>query len=194
MKFNSLLKASVLALSLAVAGTAAAQGNQGGPKPSAAAEKRAEWREARGGDCDFRGHMFGMSEQVAFVVPGYGPVTNEFAASLNLTDEQNEKIAAVKAKIIDQAEARRDQRGGPFVEMAELRKKQLADNKMDPEALLKKRDELRDTWQDRRGEFTDDWLEVWNALDDEQQAKLAGYFRDMDEKRAQRMKDKRRNR
>lgn len=207
MKMNSLLKASAIALGLTLANTSMAQ-----TAPEAQATETATKRadKAERGDRSHRGdkrhhhhrymkqgHMHGFKGDVGLVVPGYGPVSQKVVDSLELSDAQKAKIEEIKSSIKTQMEERRDSKEHPMAAVAEVRSKQLADGKLDPQAMLEERQKVRESMRDRRGEFSDEWLAVWNDLNDEQQAKVATYFQEVDAKRAERferMKEKRKER
>lgn len=180
MNTKSFLKASVAALALALGSTAVLA--QAGPGDGQGMQQGAQQR-GQGYDgtrpymhkhmkYDRRGY-----QDFAMMVPGFGPVPQEIVDSLNLTDTQKDKMAKVKASIEEKMQQRMETR--PFVAMAELRAKQLADGKLNPKEIIKEREKYRELMQERRGEFTDEWIEVWDDLNDEQQAKLAEYFKDL---------------
>ncbi|MDO5666504.1 MAG: Spy/CpxP family protein refolding chaperone [Alcaligenaceae bacterium] len=190
MNTKTFLKASIISLGLTLGSTAAmaqagpgagqgmqqgADGVQRGMKQGPRADMRKQGRMMQ--DCQMTYGQRGF-QGFAMMVPGYGPVPQDVVDSLNLSDAQKDKIAKIKASVQDKMQQRWDSR--PFTAMVELRNKQLADGKLNPEEIIKEREKLRDSMQDRRGEFTDEWIEVWNDLNDEQQAKLAEYFKDTD--------------
>lgn len=197
MKMNSLLKVSAIALGLTLANTSMAQVAPDSQTTEAAAkrgDKAERGHRAHHGDKSKRGHHHmkrgkyhhGFKGDVGLLVPGYGPVSQEFVDTLVLSDDQKAKIEAIKADIKQKMDERRESKEHPFAAVAEKRAKQLADKKLDPEAMLKERQKIKESMQDRRGEFTEEWLAVWNDLNDEQQAKIAGYFQEQDVKRAER--------
>lgn len=210
MKINSFLKVSAIALGLSLANASMAQ-TAPDTQPTETTQQRAD-KTDRGhryhhGD-KFRGghhhhhmkggkHHRGFKGDIGLLVPGYGPVSQDFVDTLELTDDQKAKIADVKAGIKQKMQERRDSKEHPFAAVAEERAKQLADKKLDPEAMLKERENIKESMQDRREEFTEEWLSVWNDLNDEQQTKVAGYFQEQDVKRAERaekMKEKKQER
>lgn len=199
MNTKTFLKSSVIALGFALGSTAAmAQAGPGAGQGQGQGMQQGQGMkqgQKQGADMRKQGRMTKDGKRAyqnfGMMVPGYGPVPQDVVDSLNLTDDQKDKIAKVKADIQEKMQERRNAQNRPFAAMAELRAKQLADGKLDPEAILKQRDELRETMQDRRGEFTDEWIEVWKDLSDEQQAKISEYFKDAKAARADRMKNKR---
>ena len=199
MKINSLLKVSAIALGLSLAGTSMAQSapdSQAAEAVSQRADKTERGHHAHQGDKSRRGHHHhgmrggkyhhGFKGDVGVLVPGYGPVSQEFTDTLALSDDQKSKIEALKAEIKQAMEERRESKEHPFAAVEEKRAKQLAEQKLDPEAMLKERQKIKESMQERHEEFTEEWLAIWNDLNDEQQAKVAGYFQEQDAKRAER--------
>lgn len=203
MKMKSFLNASAIALGLALGSTTVlAQESASSQAPEVNAQRgdgaqrgaqapRGEMRkqDRKAGDKRMRGHKnFGM------IVPGFGPVTQEVVDSLNLSDAQKEKIAELKSKTQKNMKERSGSQDLPFATMLETRSQQLADGKLNPKEMVEQREKLRESMQERRNEYTEEWLAVWNDLNDEQQAKLATYFKEVEATRGQRfqrMKDKR---
>ena len=199
MKVNSFLKVSAIALGLTFANASMAQ-TTAQPQVTESTAQQGERAErddrAHRGDHAKRGHHHyhhmkagkhpGFKGDVGILVPGYGPVSQEFVDTLGLSDEQKAKIDEVKADIKKQMEERRESKERPFADVKELRAKQLADKKLDPKAMLKEHEKIKESMQDRREEFTKEWLDVWADLNDEQQAKIADYFQEQDAKRAER--------
>lgn len=196
MKMNSLLKVSAIALGLTLANGAMAQTTPASPTESTVqrGEKAERGDRAHRGDRGHRGHhhhmmkggKYGFKGDVGLVVPGYGPVSQELVDTLALSDAQKAKIDEIKADIKQKMEERRESKDHPFAAIAEVRAKQLADNKIDPEAMLKERQKVKESMSERRGEYTQEWLAVWNDLNDEQQAKVATYFQEQNAQRAER--------
>lgn len=202
MNTKSFLKASVAALALAFSSTAVMA-------QSTSADAAATQQDTKcgvNGESGPRGHkqhkpMHGRMnhdkrgfnfKDVGLLVPGFGPVPQAVVDSLELTDAQKDKIAQAKSKIEEKrqkmAENRKEHR--PFAEVSELRAKQLEEGKLDPKAILKEREKQREQMKDQHEAFTDEWIAVWNDLNDEQQAKVAAYFKEHASKeRAPKMRD-----
>lgn len=195
MKMSSILKASVLALGLSLSSTAVfAQDTTDNQTPGVNAPRgdsaqrgaqgpRGEMRKDRK-DKRMYTQNFGM------IVPGFGPVSQEVVDSLDLSDKQKEKIAKLKEKAQKKMKGRFNDGERPYQAMFEMRQQQLEAGKLDPKAMVKQRDNLRDSMKALHNEYTDEWLEVWDDLNNEQQAKIATYFKEFDATRGQRMKDR----
>lgn len=202
MKINSLLKVSVLALSLGLTNHAMAQANAEDQLPEMTSEQdRQADRDERsrdGNKMHRKGkrpyHAYEMKdserafqEDMALFVPGYGPVSQEVVDTLNLTDDQKDKIEDIKKKAKEQMEEYRESENKPFQKMSEKRSEQLAEKKLDPKAILKEQDSIKKEMDKHRDKFNKDWLAVWNDLDDDQQAKVAAYFDEKESRRAEHM-------
>lgn len=194
MKISPVLKASVLALGLSLGSTAVfAQDTTDNQSPGVNAPRgdnaqrgaqgpRGEMRKDRK-DKRMYAKNFGM------IVPGFGPVSQEVVDSLDLSDKQKEKIAKLKDKAQKKMKGRLNADERPYQAMFEMRKQQLEAGKLDPKAMVEQRDKLRESMQELRDEYTEEWLELWDDLNNDQQAKIATYFKEFDATRGQRMKD-----
>ncbi|MAK54352.1 MAG: hypothetical protein CML17_00630 [Pusillimonas sp.] len=113
-------------------------------------------------------HARSHQRDVAFMVPGYGPVGQKTLDSLNLTDTQKQKIEAAR---VEQQALRATHRNGMRSNMQE-RFAQLEAGKIDPHAAVQAMRGNQEKMMQQRTNVTGKWLEAWDALDADQRNAL----------------------
>lgn len=110
------------------------------------------------------GHYEGMrSDNMVMFIPGYGGVGQYVVDQLVLSDNQRQ--------LLEQA-----QESTAKVELTWSRKPQKSLGKIDPHAMIGEREQRLEERAGARDESTKDWLALWDALDERQQAFLSGVF------------------
>src|SRR5690606_40990663 len=80
----------------------------------------------------------------------------------------------------------RENRKERLKSMRESRMELFKSDTLTPEDALKRADEQRNQWQAERRKIDEKWLAVWNALDADQQTRIATHLKDKAEKAQQR--------
>lgn len=119
----------------------------------------------------------------AMWVPGYGPLSKEVVQSLSLTPEQSALLEQARG---DQQEERKARRATMKSAHA-ARIEQIKAGKIDPEAMLKQSEQMREQSLARKRERDARWLAVWKSLDEAQQGKVVSYLNERAEKFAKRV-------
>src|SRR5690625_4511310 len=118
----------------------------------------------------FRGHR---RAPIVMVVPGYGGVGQHVVDQLSLTHDQQ----ALLAQAQDTARQAR---------LTWSRKPQQTIGTMDPRGRLQEREEQKKERLQAREQSTEHWLQLWDSLDDQQQAMLSGVFAERSHRSMQR--------
>jgi len=192
-RFSLSAKFAAVAAALALAGSAVAATDAAAPaqdaKPAAVSAQAGKAGGHEGGH-HWRGHHHKhgpkLMRDAGMWVPGYGPLSKTFVASLSLTDAQN--------KLIDEARTAQDEaRKARFEQMKEKRgehAEQIKAGKIDPKAALAAREKARNQADSERAKIDDKWLAVWDALDTAQQEKVGQHFAERAEKFAKRAQER----
>ena len=120
-------------------------------------------------------HQYHRSQRgpAVMVVPGFGGVGQHVVDHLELTDSQQ--------KLLKQAQDSAKQ-----VRLAWSNKPQKSIGTIDPRARLDQREQRRAERTKARDTSTEHWLELWDSLDDTQQAFLSGVFAERANRQMQR--------
>ncbi len=123
----------------------------------------------------------GEFQRAGLIVPGYGVVSRDFVAGMGLNADQQKLIEEARQASKDLREQRKEamktQRGA--------RAERFNTDKLDPQQALKQAEERRAQHQAERRKIEEKWLAVWNALDGDQQARVATHLKDRAEKARQ---------
>jgi len=103
------------------------------------------------------------------VIPGLGPVSKAQLESLKLDADQQALIKQARDAQRELFKARREAGASRHA----LLDKQLADGKLDPRALLSASESGRDQFREQAGKVRDQWLAVWDSLNDTQRGQVA---------------------
>lgn len=116
-----------------------------------------------------RAHRNMRAANVLFV-PGYGGVSQAVVDQLELSDSQQ--------KLLKQAQESTEK-----VRLTWSRKSQKSIGTIDPRSTLEDRKQHKEELAKARNERTENWLELWDSLDDTQQAFLSGVFAERSDRR-----------
>ena len=116
-------------------------------------------------------------------IPGLGPVTKAQVAELKLDDKQQAlfKTAQDGQRSLHEAmRASGDKRH-------DLLKAQLDSGKLDPRALIEQSEKSRDAFGTQAKQVRDQWLAVWDSLNDTQRGQVTKMLKDREAKMQERM-------
>ena len=116
--------------------------------------------------------------RAGMIVPGYGVVSRDFVDGMGLNDDQLKLIEDARQAGKDLRESRRD---AVKAERSDRLDRFKADT-LNPEQALKQADERRAQAQAERRQIEEKWIAVWNALDADQQTRVATHLKDRAEK------------
>lgn len=128
-------------------------------------------------------HARSQQRDVAFMIPGYGPVGKKILDSLKLTDSQQQKVNAAQAE----QQALRAAHKNTMKSHMQARFAQLEEGRIDPRAALQAMQATQQEMSQRRLDVADKWLQAWEALDADQQKVLTQALADQHEHRKDKM-------
>lgn len=126
----------------------------------------------------------------ALFIPGVGPLPKAQADALALTAEQQKLVDELRTS---QQAAHEKMRAAHEARRTALQA-QLADNKLDPRALIKVSDDARDTRAANAKAFEKQGLAVWDSLNEKQRGQVTAFVKARQDKMAQRHADRARER
>ncbi|QIM49642.1 hypothetical protein G9Q38_10905 [Pusillimonas sp. DMV24BSW_D] len=176
-------KKSRLAYSLA---TVAAMVALQAPLAVAAEPNNAETQVDRSGKHDryaHQRHARSQQRDIAFMIPGYGPVGKKTFDSLKLTDSQQQKVNAAQAE----QQALRAAHKSTMKSNMQARFAQLEEGRIDPRAALQAMQATQQEMSQRRLDVAEKWLQAWEALEADQQKVLTQALADRHEHRKDKM-------
>jgi len=189
-KINSAQGIKLALLGAALAASSAAFAADSGPSHRAHAHDRGHAFHHHHGQ--HKSHGFhhsgkGMHHERHFnraglVIPGYGVVSRDFVAGMGLNADQIKLVDEARQAAKDLRENRKER----LKSMRESRMELFKSDTLTPEDALKRADEQRNQWQAERRKIDEKWLAVWNALDADQQTRIATHLKDKAEKAQQR--------
>lgn len=138
--------------------------------------------QQKGGDHHKR--MRRHHREIGMWVPGYGPLTDTAVQSLALNDSQVKLLADAKTAQKEQRTAGRE--AMKTARAAKL--EQLKSGKIDPRAAIKASEAIHQKAAGEHKKDSEKWLAVWDSLDAAQQQKVAAYFSQRAEKKAEHAK------
>ena len=125
-----------------------------------------------------RKHMRGEMRDAAMWVPGYGPVRKSVVDSLSLKEDQSKLLEKAQAEQTQAKKAGRDAMKSARV----ARLEQVKSGKIDPRAALTQANEAHKNIYAERSKLNENWLAVWDALDNSQQQKIVAHMNERAEK------------
>lgn len=128
-------------------------------------------------------HAHSQSRDIAFMIPGYGPIGQKTLESLVLTDSQKQKINVAQTEQQALVEAHRNS----MQLTMQTRLVQLQEGAIDPRAALQAMNTAREEMAQRRLSVAGKWLQAWEALDADQQKVLTQALADRYEHRKEKM-------
>lgn len=129
----------------------------------------------------------GPMERDGLWIPGIGPLAKPQVDALKL--DANQQALFDKAR-----DASRDAMKARFEAgrtQHELLDAQLKAGKLDPRALAAEGDKRREQFQSQEGQLRDQWLAVWDSLNDGQRAQVTQFVKDREAQMKARHKEKR---
>jgi len=115
-----------------------------------------------------------MMMRDGLMIPGVGPVSKKQLEALKLNADQQAKLDAARQAQRQLFDGHRESGKSRH----ELLDKQLADGKLDPRALLAAEESGRDAFRKQADAVRDQWLAVWDSLDDTQRGQVAGFVKE----------------
>tara|TARA_A100000171_G_C2132625_1_gene147758 strand:- start:2017 stop:2583 length:567 start_codon:yes stop_codon:yes gene_type:complete len=128
---------------------------------------RAE-HDGRHGKSEHKRHSRAHQRDVAFMIPGYGPIGQKTLDALKLTDSQKQKVDAARAE----QKALRDAHRNNMKSNMKARAAQLEEGKIEPREALQAMQAAHQEMSQRRNNVAHKWLDAWEALDAGQQEML----------------------
>ena len=158
------LRSNLAALAIAVAGAMGAGAVSAAPPvdggaPDAMHEGRHD------------GFHKGMHDGVYF--PGLGPVSKKQLEQLKLDDKQQALVKTAQ----DSQRGLRDAMRAAGAKRHDLLKAQLDSGKLDPRALISQSEQNRGQFDTQMKQARDQWLAVWDSLNDAQRSQVASMLR-----------------
>ncbi|MGE8656574.1 MAG: hypothetical protein ACN6O8_07485 [Achromobacter sp.] len=133
------------------------------------------------------GAGFHKSMRDGLWIPGLGPVSKAQLDQLKLDDKQQALVKTAQDGQRNLHEAMRASGG----QRHDLLKAQLDSGKLDPRALLEQSDKSRDQFSAQARQVRDQWLAVWDSLNDAQRTQVTQMLKErqakMQERHAARM-------
>ena len=123
-------------------------------------------------------HQQRHAQRAGLIVPGYGVVSQDFIDGMGLNEEQLKLIEEARQSARELRESRKNR----IKSSREARAEQFKADTLNPEQALKQAQERRAQWQAERDKVDQKWLAVWNALDGQQQARVATHLKDKADK------------
>lgn len=115
-------------------------------------------------------------------IPGLGPVSKAQLDQLKLDDKQQALVKTAQDGQRSLHEAMRASGG----QRHDLLKAQLGSGKLDPRALLDQSDKSRDQFSTQAKQVRDQWLAVWDSLNDAQRTQVTQMLKDRQAKMQER--------
>ncbi|WP_191578939.1 hypothetical protein [Achromobacter insolitus] len=165
---------AVLAIVAASSGFAAGSA-MAAPPPPAEGGPAAMHEGHRGG-----GFHKGMRD--GLLIPGLGPVSKAQVAELKLDAKQEALFKTAQEGQRSLHEAMRADRGTRH----DLLKSQLDSGKLDPRALLEQSEKRRDAFGPQAKQVRDQWLAVWDSLNDTQRGQVTKIVKEREARMAER--------
>lgn len=128
-------------------------------------------------------HARSQQRDIAFMIPGYGPVGKKTLDSLKLTDSQQQKVNAAQAE----QQALRAAHKSTMKSNMQARFAQLEEGRIDPRAALQAMQATQQEMSQHRLDVAKKWLQAWEALDADQQKVLTQALADRHEHRKDKM-------
>ena len=113
----------------------------------------------------------GMHDGVYF--PGLGPVSKKQLEQLKLDDKQQALVKTAQ----DSQRGLRDAMRAAGAKRHDLLKAQLDSGKLDPRALISQSEQNRGQFDTQMKQARDQWLAVWDSLNDAQRSQVASMLR-----------------
>jgi len=165
---------AVLAIVAASSGFAAGSA-MAAPPPPAEGGPAAMHEGHRGG-----GFHKGMRD--GLLIPGLGPVSKAQVAELKLDAKQEALFKTAQEGQRSMLEAMRADRGTRH----DLLKSQLDSGKLDPRALIEQSEKRRDAFGPQAKQVRDQWLAVWDSLNDTQRGQVTKIVKEREARMAER--------
>ncbi|MBR8654530.1 hypothetical protein KDH83_14600 [Achromobacter sp. Marseille-Q0513] len=167
------LRSNLAALAIAVAGTVATGAVLAAPPADGGAP--GAMHEGRHG-----GFHKGMRDGVYF--PGLGPVSKKQLEQLKLDDKQQALVKTAQ----DSQRGLRDAMRAAGAKRHDLLKAQLDSGKLDPRALISQSEQNRGQFDTQMKQARDQWLAVWDSLNDAQRSQVASMLKERQARMEQR--------
>ena len=129
-----------------------------------------------------RGGGFHKSMRDGLWIPGLGPVSKAQLDQLKLDDKQQALVKTAQDGQRSLHEAMRASGG----QRHDLLKAQLDSGKLDPRALIEQSDKSRDQFGAQAKQVRDQWLAVWDSLNDGQRTQVTQMLKDRQAKMQER--------
>ncbi|AOU93487.1 ATPase [Achromobacter ruhlandii] len=129
-----------------------------------------------------RGGGFHKGMRDGLWIPGLGPVSKAQLDQLKLDDKQQALVKTAQDGQRSLHEAMRASGG----QRHDLLKAQLDSGKLDPRALLEQSDKSRDQFGTQAKQVRDQWLAVWDSLNDAQRAQVTQMLKERQAKMQER--------
>ena len=120
------------------------------------------------------GGGFHKAMRDGLMIPGLGPVTKAQVAELKLDEKQQALFKTAQDSQRSLHEARREAGG----KRHDLLKAQLDSGKLDPRALVEASDKSRDAFGAQAKQVRDQWLAVWDSLNDTQRGQVTAMVKE----------------
>ncbi|MFY3135965.1 hypothetical protein ACOTFF_02480 [Achromobacter xylosoxidans] len=129
-----------------------------------------------------RGGGFHKGMRDGLWIPGLGPVSKAQLDQLKLDDKQQALVKTAREGQRSLHEAMRASSG----QRHDLLKAQLDSGKLDPRALLEQSEKSRDQFGTQAKQVRDQWLAVWDSLNDAQRSQVAQMLKERQAKMQER--------
>lgn len=129
-----------------------------------------------------RGGGFHKGMRDGLFIPGLGPVSKAQVAELKLDAKQEALFKTAQDSQRSLHEAMRAAGG----KRHELLKAQLDSGKLDPRALIDQSEKRRDAFEPQAKQVRDQWLAVWDSLNDTQRAQVTKIVKEREARMAER--------
>ena len=129
-----------------------------------------------------RGGGFHKGMRDGLIIPGLGPVSKAQVAELKLDAKQEALFKTAQEGQRSLHEAMRADGG----KRHDLLKSQLDSGKLDPRALVEQSEKRRDAFGPQAKQVRDQWLAVWDSLNDTQRGQVTKIVKEREARMAER--------